>query len=113
MTKQSAAEMRSNLSVSWLSAACCAVDACVVCFLPISSARDTRKKRTRAAERRKAAVRITSWRAVLGVDLLLRVNEQLLEDRDVSLSRFDRPEVLLCPDAIIVDLSNDDSRLIG
>ena len=47
--------------------------------------------------------------AVLGVDLLLRVNEELLEDRDVSL-RFDRPEVLLCPDAIIVDLSNDDTR---
>ena len=47
------------------------------------------------------------------IDLLLRVNEEFLEDRDVSLSRFDRPEVLLCPDAIIVDLSNDDSRSIG
>ena len=51
--------------------------------------------------------------AVLGVDLLLRVNEELLVDRDVGLSRFDRPEVLLCPDAIIVDLSNDDPRSIG
>ena len=47
------------------------------------------------------------------LDLLLRVNEQLLKDRDVSLSRFDRPEVLLCPDAIIVDLGDHDPRPIG
>ena len=49
----------------------------------------------------------------LSIDLLLRVNEQLLKDRDVSLSRFDRPEVLLCPDAIIVDLGDHDPRLVG
>jgi len=38
--------------------------ACVVCFSPVSSASGTRKRmRTRAAKRRRAAVRINGWHA--------------------------------------------------
>ena len=47
------------------------------------------------------------------VDQIERTSVQLLEDRDVSLSQFDRPEVLLCPDAIIVNPGDHEPRPIG